>query len=543
MPRYRDAEWRGSMRIRLDYNNMMTDFLGERGIAPAEVEGLLPMLKDALSELARKREKGETAWRDLPTNQETVVRKIEKIAQEIRDSFDTFVALGIGGSALGPIAVQQALNHPHYNELADEDREGPRLYVVDNIDPEKMQALWDVVDPETTCFNVITKSGSTSETMSQFLIVADLLKDIMGEGWQEHIVATTDAEKGNLIKIARQEGFTTLVVPDGVGGRFSELCPVGLLPAAVCGIDIRELLAGAAYMDEFCSDMDPAKNPAAIGAALMYIAMNNGKNISVMMPYADSLKYIAAWYAQLWAESLGKKVDVDGNVVNAGQTPVAALGVTDQAFPGPALHRGPLRQDHHIPHGGPVPGYPLYPLGLRGHPRGVVPGGAYPRRIDPGRTGCHRVRPGKGGAPEPHHRYPRGQRVHHRPASLPHGGGDRRYRGTAAHQYLRPAWGGGGQERHLRTDGQAGVRGEEERTGRKTPRRKTGTYSKEQYIKYKTGSKWSLSLFDILSGDGLSLIGLLRKLLSDRRCALITGTYLFILSKDEFHLLVLTLLH
>jgi len=363
MPRYRDEQWRDSMRVRLDYNNMMTDFLGERGIDPADVQGLLPRLNDALTELARKRENGETAWRDLPTNQETVVKKIEKIADEIRDSFDTFVVLGIGGSALGPIAVQQALNHPHYNELADEDREGPRLYVVDNIDPEKMQALWDVVDPEATCFNVITKSGSTSETMSQFLIVSDLLKDMVGEGWQEHIVATTDAEKGNLIKIARQEGFTTLVVPDGVGGRFSELCPVGLLPAAVCGIDIRELLSGAAYMDEFCSELDPAKNPAAMAAALQYIAMGSGKNISVMMPYADSLRYVAAWYAQLWAESLGKKVDVDGNVVNAGQTPVAALGVTDQHSQVQLYTEGPYdkvitfltvdeyRDTHYIPSG------------------------------------------------------------------------------------------------------------------------------------------------------------------------------------------------
>ena len=363
MPRYKDTEWRDSMRIRLDYNNMMTDFLGERGIDPAEVQELMPRLKEALAELARKRENGETAWRDLPTNQETVVKKIEKIADEIRDSFDTFVVLGIGGSALGPIAVQQALNHPHYNELADEDREGPRLYVVDNIDPEKMQALWDMVDPESTCFNVITKSGSTSETMAQFLIVSDLLRDMIGKGWQEHIVATTDAEKGNLIKIARQEGFTTLVVPDGVGGRFSELCPVGLLPAAVCGIDIREMLSGAAYMDEFCSEEDPAKNPAAIAASLQYIAMNDGKNISVMMPYADSLKYVAAWYAQLWAESLGKKVDVDGNVVNAGQTPVAALGVTDQHSQVQLYTEGPYdkvitfltvdgyRDTHYIPSG------------------------------------------------------------------------------------------------------------------------------------------------------------------------------------------------
>ena len=121
------------------------------------------------------------------------------------------------------------------------------------------------------------------------------------------------------------------MIPDGVGGRFSELCPVGLLAAAVCGIDIRELLAGAAYMDGLCDQItDVWKNPAYMLATLQYAAMKRGCNISVLMPYADSLKYMADWYAQLWAESLGKKFDLAGNVVHAGQTPVKALGVTDQ---------------------------------------------------------------------------------------------------------------------------------------------------------------------------------------------------------------------
>ena len=159
--------------------------------------------------------------------------------------------MGIGGSALGPIAVHQALNHPFYNELPKEKRGGcPKFYVMDNVDPERMKALFDVIDIEKTLFNVITKSGSTSETMAQFLLVVDLLKNKLGDKYKEHIIATTDREKGNLIKIAKAEGFKTYYIPAGVGGRFSELSPVGLLPAAVCGIDIEEMLAGAAYMDE-----------------------------------------------------------------------------------------------------------------------------------------------------------------------------------------------------------------------------------------------------------------------------------------------------
>ena len=174
--------------------------------------------------------------------------------------------LGIGGSALGPIAVHQALKHLHYNEGTKAQRGHPRFYVEDNIDPERMQALLDVIDLKTTCFNIITKSGATAETMSQYLIISDLLKKEVGEGWQDHIVATTDSEKGNLIRLARQEGFKLFYIPSGVGGRFSELSPVGLLPAAVCGIDIRTMLSGAACMDQHCASDKLWENPAPLQA-------------------------------------------------------------------------------------------------------------------------------------------------------------------------------------------------------------------------------------------------------------------------------------
>lgn len=193
-----------------------------------------------------------------------------------------------------------------------------------------MASLLDVIDVEKTMFNVVTKSGGTSETMSQLLYITRILKDKLGDKWSEHVIATTDEVKGNLIKIAKADGLETFYVPDGVGGRFSELCPVGLIAAAVCGIDIEELLAGAAYMDELCSEPDYRNNMAYMAAICETEAMKKGCNISVMMPYADSLKYIADWYAQLWAESLGKRTDNGGSVVHTGQTPVKALGVTDQ---------------------------------------------------------------------------------------------------------------------------------------------------------------------------------------------------------------------
>lgn len=328
MARYDDPSFRQSMRLRLDYNNMMSDMLGEHGIREEEIDGISEQLNQACRALVENR--GNMRWRELPYNQNQIVEDIIKAAEEIRKRCEYFVVLGIGGSALGPIAVQQALNHLRYNELPNRKRKGPRFYVLDNIDPETMTALFDVIDPDKTVFNVITKSGGTSETMSQLLIVSDILHSMYGDKISDHLIAVTDESKGNLIKIAKLEGLCTFYVPDGVGGRFSELCPVGLLPAAVCGIDIRELLAGAAYMDEICAEEDVRKNPAYMLGTLSYIAMQRGINIHVMMPYADSLKYISDWFAQLWAESLGKLVHRDGSDAHAGQTPVKALGVTDQ---------------------------------------------------------------------------------------------------------------------------------------------------------------------------------------------------------------------
>ncbi len=316
--------------IKLDVNHMMADIIGARGIARPSFEALIPELVKAHETVEASRGTGMQGWMDLPYNQGEVVNRIIASAARVREQFDAFVVLGIGGSALGPAAVHQALCHLHYNELPKEKRGGPRLYIEDNIDPERMAALMDVIDLKKTCFNVITKSGGTAETMSQYLIVLDALKKAVHDDYRSHIIVTTSKTSGFLIKIAEREGYETHYIPDGVGGRFSELCPVGLLAAAVCGVDIKGLLEGAKAMDDRCKVNDAWKNPALMDAGLMFLSMQWGANISVMMPYADSLKLISDWYAQLWAESLGKNVTLTGERVNVGQTPVKTLGVTDQ---------------------------------------------------------------------------------------------------------------------------------------------------------------------------------------------------------------------
>lgn len=329
-------------QIRLDINHMMADFIGEKGISREELTALEPQMKKAYAMVEAGRGKGMQGWMDLPYNQEEIVSSIEKCAAKVRDEFESFVVLGIGGSALGPAAVQQALNHLRYNELPKDKRKGPKLYIEDNIDPERFASLLDVIDLKTTCFNVISKSGGTAETMSQYMIVLDALKKAVGDDYKRHIIVTTSQSKGFLIKLAQQEGYETFYIPDGVGGRFSEMCPVGLIAAAVCGIDIRGMLEGAKEMDKRCGSDETFANPALLDAGLMYIAMQKGMNISVMFPYADSLKLMSDWYAQLWAESLGKNLTLDGQPCHVGQTPVKTLGVTDQHSQLQLYNEGPF---------------------------------------------------------------------------------------------------------------------------------------------------------------------------------------------------------
>lgn len=321
---------KSALRIRVDYNNMLSTAVGEHGITVQELDEMKERMRAAFESANAKRD--SMRWRDLYKTERSNVSNVLEIAEFIRYRAENFVVLGIGGSALGPIAVQQAISHLHHNDLGKAITGYPRIFVEDNIDPERMAALLDVIDVEKTVFNVITKSGSTSETMAQLLIVTRMLLDRFGENdLREHLIVTTDKEKGNLVGIAEKYNLHTFVVPDGVGGRFSELCPVGLLPAAVAGIDISAMLDGAEFMDCVCSNEDPEKNPALMLAALEVLAMEkHGANVGVLMPYADSLKYIADWYAQLWAESLGKKKLEGGEVLRFGQTPVKALGVTDQ---------------------------------------------------------------------------------------------------------------------------------------------------------------------------------------------------------------------
>ena len=369
MTSYTDSAWQVAHRIRFDFNNLMAEAIGEaEGFTVTRLDQYSSSAQAALTAVQAQRQAGGLRWMELPYQN---VDAILAAAQPIRASFKNFVVLGIGGSALGTVALQTALLHPYHNQLPDATRPTPRLYVLDNIDPDWLTSLFDVIDPAETCFNVITKSGDTAETMSQLLWARQQLIDKLGpERYSRNVIATTDADKGAMRQLVNAENYDAFIVPDGVGGRFSVLSPVGLLAAAVVGIDIRELLAGAAYADRLSQTPFLWQNAAMMYALTQFLAYQDGKPMSVMMPYHQGLRTMSDWYAQLWAESLGKTEDRTGQVVNVGPTPIKALGATDQHSQVQLYAAGPRDKIFTSRHGRPLRNNPHDPGMANGGRRG-----------------------------------------------------------------------------------------------------------------------------------------------------------------------------
>ena len=302
--------------VTFDYQNLVEV---EGGLQSGELDEIRPRLREAADGLLGD----PPGFMRLPKTSE-YAEASARVAEEIRNSGATdFIHVGIGGSALGPMALHKALSHPYYNALSGEDRRGPRMHFAENTDPATLSAILDLAEPDGTWVNVVTKSGSTAETMANFLVIRGVLVDALGDfGFQGRTIATTDPEEGFLKQIADREDLEVLPIPADVGGRFSVLTPVGLLPAAVAGLDVDALLAGAAQCVDEVNERG-AEHPAVLGAAMHYLMDTaRGRNVRVMMTYADALERLAAWFVQLWAESLGK----DGK----GSTPHGAVGTTDQ---------------------------------------------------------------------------------------------------------------------------------------------------------------------------------------------------------------------
>lgn len=268
------------------------------------------------------------------------IMAMEELARQVRNRVDAVVFFGIGGSYLGGKVLFDVQCGEFWNLKSTEARKGyPKAFFAgNNVDSHKVSGLIEFLKADSAAKSgytvmgvVISKSGSTIEPMSNYMVVRQAMEDA---GIKFETVAVTDPHEGEketlLHGLARKSGWPIFYVPDGVGGRFSVFSEVGLLVGALVGFDIRQFLAGARDMDKACQNPDIWQNPALLNSVLKYISgAKYGRDLEVLMPYADSLKSLSEWYIQLLAESLGKRLDKQGNVVNYGRTPIVAVGTTD----------------------------------------------------------------------------------------------------------------------------------------------------------------------------------------------------------------------
>jgi len=318
-------------RLTLDIGRCLQAAVGGgRGLAPEMLAGLTTRLEKARATVLDAAGNGMLGWMDLPCQDPG---PLLEFADRNAGRYESLLVIGIGGSALGTTALATALLPFYYNELEPAERgRRPRLYILDNVDPDETAALLDRLELGRTLVNVISKSGTTGESMAGYLVARQRLEAAVGAvALKEHLVFTTDPTAGTLRKIGASLGVPMFDLPAGVGGRFSVLSAVGLLPAALTGMDVMGLLAGARDMAEWTAGAQGWDNPASAYAGVHFLQDTAlGRRVSVMMPYSARLRHLSDWYAQLWAESLGKAVDRRGRMVNTGPLPVKALGVTDQ---------------------------------------------------------------------------------------------------------------------------------------------------------------------------------------------------------------------
>lgn len=292
-------------KVTFDYSKVSSFIQGH------EMEYMSGLVAQAKEELVAKTGAGNDflGWIDLPVNYDKEeFMRIQKAAEQIRSDSDVLLVIGIGGSYLGARAAIDFLGHSFANVVSKEIRKSPEIYYVGNsISSTYIKDLMDVVGDRDFSINMISKSGTTTEPAIAFRVFKEILEKKYGkEGAAKRIYATTDKARGALKNLATEEGYETFVVPDDVGGRFSVLTAVGLLPIAVSGADITALMEGAASARKEALENDFAENGALQYAAVRNILLRKGKVIEVMANYEPSLHYISEWWKQLYGESEGK---------------------------------------------------------------------------------------------------------------------------------------------------------------------------------------------------------------------------------------------
>lgn len=307
------ADFKAGNGISLDVTYMF-DAPGQGSIGQEEVESLIPRIMKA-HRMLRDNEgdiyDGDvpmTGWQDLPSEiSKGHLRDIQSVTRELAGEVDAFVSIGIGGSFLGIEATFRALTHQYFNHLEREKRGGaPEIYFLGyNMDPDFFRDTLDLLEGKCVAANVISKSGTTTETAVAFRILKDLMEKNWGDKARELILVTTDKVRGALRKMAGQKGYRSFVIPDNVGGRYSVLTDAGLVGLSMANIDIEEFVAGFRNMREIALGDDFWQNPSLVHAAMRHAAWRAGKKVEVVATNAVSLYSVARWMEQLFPESEG----------------------------------------------------------------------------------------------------------------------------------------------------------------------------------------------------------------------------------------------
>ena len=318
-------------KVTFDYS------LTENVISADEIKSMEKITNDAKELLLSKEGAGSDflGWIDLPIDYDKEeFARIQKAAEKIQSDSEVLLVIGIGGSYLGARAAIEFLRHGFYNNVSKEIRKTPEIYYCgNNLSGTYLSQLIDVIGDRDFSVNIISKSGTTTEPAVAFRIFKEMLEKKYGkEEAAKRIYATTDKQKGALKNLATEEGYESFVVPDDVGGRFSVLTAVGLLPIAVSGADIAKLMEGAASMRELCLDKDFADNDSMKYAAIRNILLRKGKSVEILCNYEPAFHYVAEWWKQLYGESEGKD--------QKGIFPAAVDLTTDLHFMGQFIQDG-----------------------------------------------------------------------------------------------------------------------------------------------------------------------------------------------------------
>jgi glucose-6-phosphate isomerase len=324
--------------MRFDFNNILEEQIGEKGLSFSKIQSSEKMLENTKKTIYAKYNSDYYPLL-IPQDIEKDIKKIIELSEHIKENYDNFVIVGMGGSSLGNELLHYAINGIYYND--GKSRKTPKIFFIENVDPDSVSKLLSFIDIKKTLFNIITKSGTTGETMLNLLLIIEKLKK-EGLELKKNLIFTTDPEKGLLRELSKEFSIKTFPIDKRLGGRYSILSHVGLLSAAVEGIKIDSLISGAIKESQTIKNTKPINTASFLLSLIQYLFYKERQiNINALFTYSDSLHYIGNWYNQLMAESLGKKNSLNNTILNTGITPISLKGTTDQHSMLQLLMEGP----------------------------------------------------------------------------------------------------------------------------------------------------------------------------------------------------------